>query len=163
MHVLNWVHPCRALNNALSLLPLAHVTGSALHKAPVKIGYCSPRAAAGQLCRPALGRDAETPGFQLEHYDDFSLLLLLQEFWFHLPLTAWQLRSCSQKSVWPGKQTIWLCSEPVLFALAEQGALRAVGSFVLISWAWDWHLATSASTCKYKQTVELYFASCIAG
>lgn len=49
MHVLNWVHPCRALNNALSLLPLAHVTGSALHKAPVKIGYCSPRAAAGQL------------------------------------------------------------------------------------------------------------------
>ena len=46
----------------------------------------------------------------------------------------------SQKSVWPGEQTIWLCSEPMLFTLAEQDALQAMGSVALVSSAWDWHL-----------------------
>lgn len=36
VHVLNWVHPCQAVNNALSLLCSTHVTGSALRKSPRK-------------------------------------------------------------------------------------------------------------------------------
>lgn len=132
VHVLNWVHPCQAVNNALSLLPSARVTGRLLHNSQGRMGYCFSSTAA---LPDSLQGDAGTTQLQMKQWDDFNLLLL-QQFSILLLLMAWLLHSYLQKlpEIHLARRMGSL-SVSELFSLAGQGAPQAVGLVALISLA----------------------------
>lgn len=84
----------------------------------------------------SLQGDGGTAQLQMEQWDDFNLLLLLQQFSFLLLLMAWLLHSCPQKlpEIHLARRMGSLAVSE-LFSLAEQGAPQAVGLVALISLA----------------------------
>lgn len=86
--------------------------------------------------------------------------LLLQPFWFLLPLMAWLLlHSCSQRSVWPGKQTVWQCWSQCYSLWRNKVFFKQWDQLLSFLQLQIDTLATLACTCKYEQILELFFAS----
>lgn len=157
VHVLNWVHPCQAVNNALSLLPSARVTGRLLHNSQCRMGYCFSSTAA----LPARSRGMQellsskwsnkmtsTSSFYCSS-SDFSCPLWLG--------CCTPTPKSSQKSTWPGEVALWLCQSSSLWQ--NKVLLKQWGWLPSFFWLEIDTLAASACTCQYEQTQQLFFAS----
>lgn len=124
--------------------PLPVWLGPLLHNSPVQNRTLFNQVLLlGQLLLPRSGEMQKLLSFKWSNMVTFtsSFYCSGSDFSCSLWLGCCTLASKgSQKSVWPGKQAIWLCSEPMLFTLVDRGALQAVGLVALVSSAWDWHL-----------------------
>lgn len=113
VHVLNWVHPCQAVNNGLSLLPPARVTGRLLHNSQCRMGYCFSSSAA---LPSSLQGDAGTAQLQGKCRMTSTSCFCCSSSGSSCPL--W-LGCCtprsSQKCTWPGEWAVWLCQSSCLW------------------------------------------------
>lgn len=132
VHVLNWVHPCQAVNNALSLLPSARVTGRLLRNSQCRMGYCS----TALLLSLTLSRGCRSCSAPSKAVG-----------WLQPPPTAALQISLALAALLPPKlpeihlaRRMGSLAVSQLFSLAEQGAPQALGLVALISLAWDWDL-----------------------
>lgn len=138
VHVLNWVHPCQAVNNALSLLPSARVTGRLLHNSQCRMGYCSTALLLSQLA-PGGCRNCSAPneaiGWLQPPPSTAAPLIFLDPY----GLAASLLPPKAPKN--PPGQENWHfgCVRALLFGRTRCSS-SSEGLVALISLAWDWHL-----------------------
>lgn len=144
VHVLNWVHPCQAVNNALSLLPSARVTGRLLHNSQCRMGYCS----TARGCRSCSAPN-EATGW-LQPPPAAALLISLAPY----GLAAALLPPKAPRNP-PGQENGQCgCVRALLL-----GRTRHWGCLPSFLWLEIDTLAASACTCQCEQTQELFFAS----